>query len=62
MGTTKSHGIDDFRHKIMYYTQEKSFGTKLWHNNFSTDGRTNYWDVMFNHCMSKYGGVLNWKT
>jgi len=58
MGTTKSNSISDFRHKIMHYTQDKSFGTKLWHNNFATDGRTNYWDVMFNPCISKYSGVL----
>ncbi len=62
MGTAKSNGIEGFRHKVMDYTQNKSFGKKLWHNNFSTTGRTNYWDVMFNHCMSAYSGVLKWKA
>jgi len=61
MGTTKSHGIEPFRHKIMKYTQDKAFSTNLWHKNFATDGRTNYWDVMFNHCISMYSGVLSWK-
>ena len=58
MGTAKSYSIAGFRHKVMDYTQNKAFGDKLWHKQFSTDGRTNYWDVMFNHCMSGYSGVL----
>jgi len=52
--------IEDFRTKLLNYTQEKSYGVRLWHKNFSTAGRTKYWNTLFSHC-GDFGGILSWK-
>jgi len=60
MGTAKSYGIEGFRERLLNYTQDKSYGARLWRSKFSTRGRTRYWDTLFSHC-GDFGGVLNWK-
>jgi len=50
--------IREFKNRLMDYTQNKSYGKRLWHSNFSTVGRTNYWDTLFNHCSNGMHGVL----
>jgi len=60
MGTAKPHSIEAFKHNLLYATQNKYYGNKLWHNNFSSNGRTRYWTTLFSHC-GDFGGVLNWK-
>jgi len=60
MGTTESNRLEAFRLKLLNYTQEKSYSERLWHKNFSNNGRTIYWDTLFSYC-GDFGGVLNWK-
>jgi len=53
--------FDKISNDLMNYTQDKAYGKRVWHKNFSSVGRTVYWDKMFNHISGMYGDVLSWK-
>ena len=52
--------FDKFSQTLMNTTQDKMYSKRLWHKNFSSVGRTDYWDKVFHHVSGMFGGVLEW--